>query len=573
MAGLVLAGALVMAAILAYVPWQYQRIRSTLPPIHDITTDTDTPPAFVAVLPARAAENAGSVIYDHAELPQLQKRAYSDLAPIMTAMPVAKAFDQAIEVARAMPGWIIVAFDGKAGRIEASQQSLWFRFTDDVVIKIAGDEAGSRIDMRSTSRQGRSDYGVNAARIRAYRPHCANAWASLRDISEPGPCDAMARYPAQTLIARLHVLAMPRCSQAPATPYSLQRTIRPAMDTPCRERTRSKLRASLSCRPCSRSALPAASPAQPRAAPPARPPVTVAKPTKQLVADQRRVCRPLRRRRLRRDARARLRLSARIHFKDGQLVKKGDLLFTIDRRPFQAALAQTKASLAQAKANLAFAESDLERGESLVRGTTITQQTLDQRTQASRVAEASVTAQEAAVRQADARPQFTELTAPISGRIGDRRVSIGNLVSGGTTGSTTLLATIASIDPIRFEFTMDEASYLRYLRLAGDGVDRRQPRHDAAGPPQADRRATFTHEGKIDFVDNAIDRSSGTIRGRAEFANPDGTLTPGMFGRIQMPAGPPSETLLRARCRHRHRAGAQVRATWSMPTTWRGRST
>jgi len=165
---LVLAIALVMGAILAYVPWHYQRIRSTLPPIHDIATDTDNPPAFVAVLPARGAENAGSAVYDHAELPQLQKKAYPDLAPITAAVPVAKAFDQALEVARAMPGWTIVAFDAKAGRIEASQQSRWFRFTDDVVIRIAGNEAASRIDMRSTSRQGRSDYGVNAARIRAY---------------------------------------------------------------------------------------------------------------------------------------------------------------------------------------------------------------------------------------------------------------------------------------------------------------------------------------------------------------------------------------------------------------------
>jgi uncharacterized protein (DUF1499 family) len=165
---LALAVALVMGAILAYVPWNYQRIRSTLPPIHDITTDTDNPPVFVAVLPARAAENAGSVIYDHAELPRLQRGAYPDLAPITAAARVAKAFDHALETARAMPGWTIVAFDAKAGRIEASQQSRWFRFTDDVVIRIAGDETGSRIDMRSTSRQGRSDYGVNAARIRAY---------------------------------------------------------------------------------------------------------------------------------------------------------------------------------------------------------------------------------------------------------------------------------------------------------------------------------------------------------------------------------------------------------------------
>jgi uncharacterized protein (DUF1499 family) len=165
---LALAVALVMGMVLAYVPWQYQRIRSTLPPIHDITTDTDTPPEFVAVLPARAAESAGSVVYDHAQLPVSQQKAYPDLAPIRAAMPVASAFDTALKVAKAMPGWTIVAVDADAGRIEASQQSRWFRFTDDIVIRIAGTEAESRIDMRSTSRQGRSDYGVNAARIRAY---------------------------------------------------------------------------------------------------------------------------------------------------------------------------------------------------------------------------------------------------------------------------------------------------------------------------------------------------------------------------------------------------------------------
>jgi len=234
-----------------------------------------------------------------------------------------------------------------------------------------------------------------------------------------------------------------------------------------------------------------------------------------------------------------------IHFTDGQLVKKDDPLFTIDPRPFQASLDQAKAAVAQAQANLAFAESDLQRGESLRAGTTITQQALDQRLQASRVAAASVTAQQAALRQAELDLQYTELKAPISGRIGDRRVSVGNLVTGGTSGSTTLLATIASIDPIRFEFTMDEASYLRYVRAAS-----------AAGTDSANRGITlpvrlklidetaFAHEGKIDFVDNAIDRSSGTIRGRAEFANADGKLTPGMFGRIQIAISAPAEALL-----------------------------
>src|SRR6266446_5668597 len=119
-------------------------------------------------------------------------------------------------------------------------------------------------------------------------------------------------------------------------------------------------------------------------------------------------------------------------------------------------------ALAQARATLAFAESDLARAQGLAIGTSITQQTFDQRTQAKRVAEASVAAQQAAERQAALDLEFTELRAPVAGRIGDRRVAIGNLVTGGTSGNTSLLATIESIDPIRFEFTLDEASYLRY---------------------------------------------------------------------------------------------------------------
>ncbi len=161
----------------------------------------------------------------------------------------------------------------------------------------------------------------------------------------------------------------------------------------------------------------------------------------------------------------------RIDFTDGQMVKQGDLLFTIDKRPFQTTLDQVKANLAQAHANLAFAETDLARGAQLVRQSTITEQTFDQRTQVKRVAEAAVQAQEAAVRQASLDLEFTELKAPVAGRIGDRRVSPGNLVTGGTAGNTSLLATIMSTDPIRFEFTFDEASYLRYERLGQRGRD------------------------------------------------------------------------------------------------------
>jgi uncharacterized protein (DUF1499 family) len=163
-----LSAALCLGAALAYVPWQYSRVRSSVPPIHDITTDTDNPPEFRAVLPARAAEHAGGVKYDDPQVPQLQKAAYPDLAALKAALPATKAFNEALHVAQSMPGWVIVAADAETGRIEASQQSRWFRFTDDIVIRVSNDVAGTRIDVRSTSRQGRSDYGVNATRIRAY---------------------------------------------------------------------------------------------------------------------------------------------------------------------------------------------------------------------------------------------------------------------------------------------------------------------------------------------------------------------------------------------------------------------
>ena len=278
---------------------------------------------------------------------------------------------------------------------------------------------------------------------------------------------------------------------------------------------------------------------------PPAPKVTVAKPVTKLVADHdeyvgRFVALDF--------VEVRARVSgylSKIHFTDGQLVEAGAPLFTVDRRPFEAALEQAKAAVVTVEANLAFAESDLSRAESLVSGTSITQQTIDQRVQAKRVAEASVTAQKAALAQAELDLEFTELRAPISGRIGDRRVSVGNLVTGGTGGNTTLLATLASVDPIRFEFTMDEASYLRYLRAV-----------QAENSSSANRGMTlparlkliddddFIHEGSIDFVDNTIDRSSGTIRGRAEFKNADGRLTPGMFGRIRVATSKPAEALL-----------------------------
>jgi RND family efflux transporter MFP subunit len=233
-----------------------------------------------------------------------------------------------------------------------------------------------------------------------------------------------------------------------------------------------------------------------------------------------------------------------VHFKDGQIVKQGDLLFTIDKRPFQNTLDQARANLVQAKSNVAYTQSDFTRGQQLVRDKTITDQTFEQRTQAYHNAQAAVSNNEAAVRQAELDIQFTELRAPVDGRIGDRRVSPGNLVTGGTAGNTTLLATIVSTDPIYFEFTFDEASFLRYERLSKNGNDVASRGTGVQVALKLIDEHDFDHSGRMDFVDNVIDRSTGTIRGRAVFANPNNIFTPGMFARVRVPGSPLYEALL-----------------------------
>jgi len=233
-----------------------------------------------------------------------------------------------------------------------------------------------------------------------------------------------------------------------------------------------------------------------------------------------------------------------VHFKDGQLVKEGELLFTIDKRPFQNALDQAKANLALARSNLVYTEADLARGKQLVRDKTITDQVFEQRAQAKRNADASVLANEALVRQAELDLQFTELRAPVAGRIGDRRVSPGNLVTGGLAGNTSLLATIVSIDPIRFEVTFDEASYLRYERASASGREVTGRDGSVIVALKLIDEGNFEHRGYMDFVDNVIDKATGTIRGRAVFGNEKGVFTPGMFARIRVPGSPAYPALL-----------------------------
>ena len=158
---------LVIGAAIAYVPWHYSQMRGTYPSIHDITTDWDNPPQFRAILPLRQAEEANPVAYEGAKVSDQQRRAYPDIAPLTLDWAPTDALTRALKTAEQL-GWTIVATDLESGRIEASQRSRWFGFTDDVVIRVAPAGNGSRIDIRSVSRMGRGDFGVNAMRVRTY---------------------------------------------------------------------------------------------------------------------------------------------------------------------------------------------------------------------------------------------------------------------------------------------------------------------------------------------------------------------------------------------------------------------
>ena len=225
-----------------------------------------------------------------------------------------------------------------------------------------------------------------------------------------------------------------------------------------------------------------------------------------------------------------------IHFKDGQIVKKGDLLFVIDPRPYKIAVDQAKADVERAQAKLEIASHDVDRATPLARNQTITDRELDTRKAVQRDAAGGVGSAEAALRQAELNFEWTAVRAPISGRISDRRVDAGNLIVGGSTGAT-LLSAIVSLDPIQFIFDGSEADFIRYLRLAAAGS---RPSSRDVQNPVAVRLADekdFKHQGRMDFVDNVVNPKSGTIRGRAIFDNKDGLLTPGFFGRLRLFGG------------------------------------
>jgi multidrug efflux system membrane fusion protein len=225
-----------------------------------------------------------------------------------------------------------------------------------------------------------------------------------------------------------------------------------------------------------------------------------------------------------------------VNFNEGQMVKKGDPLFVIDRRPYQLAVEQAKADVERAKAKLEIASLDVQRGTPLARSQALTERELDTRKSTERDAAGQVGSAEAALKQAELNLEWTEVRAPIGGRISDKRVDAGNLITGGATGAT-LLTLIVSIDPIHFVFDGSEADFLHYVRLAAAGG--RPSSRDVQNPVSvrlADE-TEFKHEGHMDFVDNVINPKTGTIRGRAIFDNKDGLLTPGFFGRLRLFGG------------------------------------
>jgi len=226
----------------------------------------------------------------------------------------------------------------------------------------------------------------------------------------------------------------------------------------------------------------------------------------------------------------------KLHFRDGQVVNVGDLLFTIDKRPFEIAVQSAEAEVARNKAQVDIAELQVERGAALVKSRNIPDAEYDQRKANLAVAKAQLKTAEAAVRNAELNLDWTDVRAPLAGRISDRKVDAGNLIQGGQQGAT-LLATIVTLDPIRFVFDVSESDYLRYTRLFLSGA--MASSRDSVNPVRirlADE-SEWTRTGKVDFVDNTLSARSGTIRTRAVVENKNQLLTPGIFGRVQLFGG------------------------------------
>jgi len=225
----------------------------------------------------------------------------------------------------------------------------------------------------------------------------------------------------------------------------------------------------------------------------------------------------------------------KIHFKEGGEVRQGELLVTIDQRPYQATVDRLKAELGAARARAELARGEAKRAEGLAATKAISTDTYEQRRQTAVQADESVLSAEAALKAAQLDLEFAEVRAPITGRISNARVTAGNLVVGGSAANATLLTTLVSQDPLHCYFEADETSVLRYRQLHREGKRVSAMFATVAAEMELGNEQGFPHKGQIDFVDNEVNPATGTIRARAVFANPDKLMSPGFFARIRIP--------------------------------------
>ena len=274
------------------------------------------------------------------------------------------------------------------------------------------------------------------------------------------------------------------------------------------------------------------------------PPVTVAQPTKRTVTDWDEFTGRF-------DAVEEVQVRARVggfvtsvEFRDGAFVNTGDLLYVIDSRPFEAVAEQADGQLSDARAKAELAKRELDRALTLNQTQAVSDSIVDQRRQALQGAKAAETQAEGLLKAAQLNIEFTHVLAPIGGRVSRHLVSVGNLVSGSDNGVATLLTSIVSLDPIYIYFDMDEATYLKYNRLYFEG--KRPSSRENPNPVQVTLTGETkpSHDGKVDFLDNRLDVSTGTLRGRAVIPNKDFSILPGQFGRVRLIGSSPYDALL-----------------------------
>jgi RND family efflux transporter MFP subunit len=275
----------------------------------------------------------------------------------------------------------------------------------------------------------------------------------------------------------------------------------------------------------------------------AAPPVTVAQPTKRTVTDWDEFTGRF-------EAVEEVQVRARVggfvtsvEFRDGAFVHAGDLLYVIDPRPFEAVAEQADGQLADARAKAELGKRELDRALTLNESQAVADSTVDQRRQSLQAANAAILQAAGALKAAQLNIEFSHVVAPIGGRVSRHLVSVGNLVQG-SEGGATLLTSIVSLDPIYIYFDMDEATYLRNNRLYFEG--KRPSSRETPNPVEVALTGETkpSHAGKMDFVDNRMDLSTGTLRGRAVIPNQDYSILPGQFGRVRLIGSSPYEALL-----------------------------